>query len=192
MARINHLSNSVTAAAESFSTTAGETGTDWSFPLLNDSSGLKTEINALDQAINSVKSSKINKDMEIALDNVNNAVKVLATTAMNTYRYILNFRNQPGGQGNPVLSMSEVSSIKEGVAARPRGQGYPPVSCWLNVEDINGKMVPIGPVNLSNTKFDAFIEQIETDFRAYRKENGVNVPVETSESMDSTPFDDKS
>jgi len=58
MARINHLSNSVTAAAESFSTTAGETGTDWSFPLLNDSSGLKTEINALDQAINSVKSSK--------------------------------------------------------------------------------------------------------------------------------------
>ena len=53
-------------------------------------------------------------------------------------------------------------------------------------------MVPIGPVNLSNTKFDAFIEQIETDFRAYRKENGVSVPVETSESMDSTPFDDKS
>ena len=190
MARINHLSNSTTAAAESFSTVAAEAGTDWSFLLLNDSSSLNAEINALDQAIDAIKSNKINKDMEIALDNVNKAVKALATTAMNTYRYVLNFRNQPGGQGNPVLSMSEVSSIKEGVAARPRGQGYPPVSCWLNVEDNNGRMVPIAPVNLSSAK-DVFLNQIETDFQAYRKENGVNVPVQTSESMDSTPFDDK-
>ena len=190
MARINHLSNSTTAAAESFSTVAAEAGTDWSFLLLNDSSSLNAEINALDQAIDAIKSNKINKDMEIALDNVNKAVKALATTAMNTYRYVLNFRNQPGGQGNPVLSMSEVSSIKEGVAARPRGQGYPPVSCWLNVEDNNGRMIPIAPVNLSNAK-DIFLNQIETDFQAYRKENGVNVPVQTSESMDSTPFDDK-
>ena len=190
MARINHLSNSTTAAAESFSTVAAEAGTDWSFLLLNDSSSLNAEINALDQAIDAIKSNKINKDMEIALDNVNKAVKTLATTAMGTYRYVLNFRNQPGGQGNPVLSMSEVSSIKEGVAARPRGQGYPPVSCWLNVEDNNGRMVPIAPVNLSSAK-DVFLNQIETDFQAYRKENGVNVPVQTSESMDSTPFDDK-
>ena len=190
MARINHLSNSTTAAAESFSTVAAEAGTDWSFLLLNDSSSLNTEINALDQAIDAIKSNKINKDMEIALDNVNKAVKALATTAMSTYRYVLNFRNQPGGQGNPVLSMSEVSSIKEGVAARPRGQGYPPVSCWLNVEDNNGRMVPIAPVNLSNAK-DIFLNQIETDFQAYRKENGLNVPVQTSESMDSTQFDDK-
>jgi len=190
MARINHLSSSSAAAAESFSTVAAEAGTDWSFLLLNDSSSLKTEINALDQAIGAVKSNKINKDMEIALDNVNNAVKVLADTAMNTYRYVLNFRNQPGGQGNPVLSMSEVSSIKEGTAARPRGQGYPPVSCWLNVEDNNGRMVPIAPVNLSNAK-DLFMEQIEIDFQAYRKEQGVSVSAGTSESMDSTPFDDK-
>jgi len=190
MAKISHLSNSSTAAAGSFSTVATEAGTDWSFLLLNDSSSLKAEINALDQAIDSVKSNKVNKDMEIALENVNNAVKALANTAMNTYRYVLNFRNQPGGQGNPVLSMSEVSSIKEATAARPRGQGYPPVSCWLNVEDNNGRMVPIAPVNLSNAK-DLFMEQIEKDFQVYRKENGVNTPVAQSESMDSTPFDDK-
>ena len=78
---------------------------------------------------------------------------------------------------------SKCSSIKEGVAARPGGHGYPPVSCWLNVEDNNGRMVPIAPVNLSNAK-DIFLNQIETDFQAYRKENGVNVPVQTSESMD--------
>jgi len=187
MARINHLSSSTTAAAESFSTATTEAGTDWSFLLLNDSSSLQAEITALDQAIDSVKSNKVSKDVETALDNVNSTAKVLADTAMNTYRYILNFRNQPGGQGNPVLSMSDVSSIKEATAARPRGQGYPPVSCWLNVEDTNGRMVPIAPVNLSNAK-DIFMEQIEKDFQAYRKENGVNVPVETPENIDGTPF----
>jgi len=187
MARINHLSSSTTAAAESFSTVGSEVGMDWSFPLLNDSSSFNTEINALDQAMTSVKSNKNNKDMETALENVNNAVKALADTAIGTYRYVLNFRNQPGGTSNPVLSMSDISSIKEATAARPRGQGYPPVSCWLNVEDINGKMVPIAPVNLGNGK-DIFMDQIENSFQAYRKENGVNVPVETAENMDGTPF----
>lgn len=187
MARINNLSNSTTAAAEGFSTDTTEAGTDWSFLLLNDSSSLNSEMNALNQAIDSVKSNKVSKDVETALDNVSNIAETLAQTAVNTYRYVLNFRNQPGGQGNPVLAMSEVSSLKEATAARPRGQGYPPVSCWLNIEDMGGKMVPIAPVNLSNAK-DVFMEQIETDFQTYRKECGVNVPVETPENIDDTPW----
>ena len=191
MAKISHLSSSSTAAAESFSTTAGEAGTDWSFLLLNDSSSLDIEINALNQALDSMKSNKNNKDMEVALDNVNSAVKTLTDTAKNTYRYVLNFRNQPGGTSNPVLPMSQISSIKEATAARPRGQGYPPVSCWLNVEDINGKMVPIAPVNLGNGK-DIFMDQIEKDFQAYRVDQGINVPVEQPEPIDGLPFGDNS
>ena len=191
MARINHLSSSTTVAGESFSSTTTEAGMDWSFPLLNDSSSFNAEINVFDQAMSSAKSNKSNKDMESALDNIDNAAKAIVNTAVNTYRYVLNFRNQPGGTSNPVLPMSEVSSIKEATAARPRGQGYPPVSCWLNAEDSNGKMIPIAPVNLSNGK-DLFMDHIEKAFQAYRQDNGMSVPVETPKTIDDTTFGDNS